>query len=135
MSAFIVSDKHIHAMLNSINKDGGYSHTIRLSNGETFSRHDSIDLSKLGQILVDQNYRSVNHRYNETGVPPVYEYQPLPWVEYEPVQIIKACHCYDYQACENPDYPSTLAHEILRMIESANINRLPGYDAAAWEIR
>jgi hypothetical protein len=90
---------------------------------------------EVGQILVDQNFRSVNYHYEEDY--PVREYvADPPAVTLSPVAILKACDCYDYQACETPDYWETEAFAIVRAIRNRAIRLLPGYDEAeAWPVR
>ena len=51
-----------------------------------------------------------------------------------PVQILKACQCYDYQACETEGYEQTDAQRITRAIAAHAINNLDGYDKAEWSI-
>jgi hypothetical protein len=47
---------------------------------------------------------------------------------------IKAVHCLDYQSCETEDWETTLAWRICQALLSSTTARLPGYEAAAWEI-
>lgn len=87
-------------------------------------------------ILHEQNERSVRHRYDdaeEEGMlieRPDFSSERLPAIE--PLQVLKACDCYDYQACETPDYEQTEAHRFVAEIRSLAIMELPGYDKAAW---
>jgi hypothetical protein len=60
-----------------------------------------------------------------------FAYAPRPR---SPVQIIKAVHCLDYQSCETEDWETTLAWRICQALLSSTTARLPGYEAAAWEI-
>jgi hypothetical protein len=125
MSAFIVSKKHIDTLISSMGADKAI-----YWNDERISFH--ADKNRIGQELVNQNYRSVNERYQENDAPPVYKFQmqyPLPGIA-----IVKACDCYDYQASETEDYKETLACRIIDAIRYAAIRRIPGYDDAAWEI-
>lgn len=46
--------------------------------------------------------------------------------------IMRRLHCYDYQACETPDYPESWAAAVMRQIREAAILHLPGYDEAPW---
>jgi len=86
-----------------------------------------------GQALVDQNYRSVNHRYHEDAEPYQFRWRPfLPRLS--PVEIIKACNCYRYQSCETPDFKETEAYAIMTALRERAIIHLPGYEEAAWEI-
>lgn len=121
MSAFIVSDATIDALVTY----GSAGGTERV-----FNQHPE----PAGQKLVNENYRSCNARYRgEYGNPHIYEYKPY-IRPLDPVQVIKLCDCYDYQACETDDYSNTEAAYIIRAIRSKAVSRLPGYDAAHWDL-
>jgi len=129
MSAFIVNENHIHAIVTAAKMDRDFSYYF---NG---SRHkcDTIEeAEKMGQTLINQNYRSVNHRYDEKDVP--YKYELSYNTHFKPIEIIKACQCYIYQSCETDDYKETQAIAIAKGIINSQIHKLPGYDNAAWEI-
>ncbi len=49
-----------------------------------------------------------------------------------PLEVLKAASCYDYQACETPEYSDSFARRIVERINSAAIAALPGYDEASW---
>jgi hypothetical protein len=52
-----------------------------------------------------------------------------------PVQILKLCDCYEYQACETGEaYYQSFAHAIIQAIRGKAWRRLPGYDEAEWTI-
>lgn len=52
----------------------------------------------------------------------------------DPLQVIKACHCYEYQASETPDYEDSDAAAIIRRIIAAFSRELTGYQDAQWEM-
>lgn len=118
MSAYIVSDATIDALV-----------TWAVGGGP--NRVTGDDPNKVGQMLVDQNHRSVNYRYREDGQPPRYSYRPY-IKPLTPVAIIKICNCYDYQACETDDYEKTPAGRMVDAIRSKAIRQLPGYEEAPW---
>lgn len=126
MSAYIVTDNHIHALINfAIAKRASfYFHP---------SREDvtTSNAQEIGQTLLDENYRSVNYRYRETEAAPRYQtngYRSVP----DPVSALKLINCLDYQCCETDDWATTKARAILDGIQAAAIRALPGYDAAPW---
>lgn len=123
MSAFIVEDDLIDALLT-------YATDMRYGTAH-LPGHLGHDLDKIGQILLDENYRSVNARYRNRDKPHKYDFKFWPG-ELSPVQIIKACDCYDYQACETDNYCETEAAMIVKRIRSKAISNLPGYSAAKW---
>lgn len=126
MSAWICSDKHINAMVTFAASHDVYVYV----KSEPFYVRRNCQMT--AEILKAQNVRSVDYRYSEFNCLSPIRYTPTNG--YTAVQIIKACHCYDYQACETPDYEETTAKRICDAIESAAINALPGYDEAAWGI-
>jgi hypothetical protein len=104
---------------------------INLPSGEILNFNDTDDLSKMAQILLDENYKSVNHRYKENDSDTInFEFEPA----LSCVQIIKACECYDYQACETKEYKDSAAKRIIEWIEGKAVRTLPGYESAEWEI-
>jgi len=140
MSAFIVTDEHITAMLSSVTSrhpgDGAYyrrSEQYNDENGCQTIQHFGGHTQYLGQILVDQNFRSVNCRYGE-------EYEAEKFVNKPnmrprtPVEVIKLCDCYHYQSCETGDYYESEAWAIVNAIRERAIHNLPGYAEAEWTI-
>jgi len=119
MSAFIVSDATIDALVTYAVGGGSW-------------RAIDCDPQEAGQILVNENYRSCNHRYRgEHGEPHVYSWKPYAR-PLSAVEVIKLCNHYDYQACETDDYEQTQAAAIIRRIRDKAIYSLPGYDEAPW---
>ena len=129
MSAFIVNDYHISQLI----RYGSHRDVSMCVNGK-FDRHITGNEQLLMGMLVTANYQSVNHRYNENTPPMPGKYEP----DYErvlsPVQVIKACNCYDYQSCEIDNYETTDAAKCIDAIRSKAINALPGYEEAEWEM-
>ena len=129
MSAFIVNKKHIDALLTwAIKREQPiwFYH-----DGHRMIARDGAHY--LGVVLTEANYRSVNYRYEERSKAPQYVYTEYPRV-LTPVEVLKACDCYDYQACEVADYRGSLAAAIVQAIRQRAIAELPGYEEAAWAI-
>lgn len=120
MSAFIVEDAHIDALV-----------TFAVSGQRISTFRKSPD--EIGQTLVNENWRSVNYRYKTTDTAPVYQHahyaQPLTIVE-----VLKACDCYEYQACETTDYNDSEAANLIHAIRKKAIREMPGYQEAPWGI-
>ena len=57
---------------------------------------------------------------------------PASFTEFNPVQVIKACDCYEYQSCEHTGWPTSEAHAFVSALRRAAWQALPGYDNAAW---
>jgi hypothetical protein len=90
------------------------------------------ELARVGQMLLDQNARSVNDRYREDNAY-VYAYA-RPQHTWLPVHVLGAISCYEYQACESPDWRDTEAKAFCDALRDKMIHRLPGYDAGPWAI-
>ncbi len=105
MSAFVLQPAHITALVQYA--ICGHNGTYLQSSGPVRWYHDGEQrgyittetAQNIGQILVNENYRSVNARYGETEQPYTYEYKPNPMRVWKPVEIIKAfasvplCYC------------------------------------------
>jgi len=124
MSAFIVSDKHIDAIV-SFAIDRRASYYWKTSQSRTDINKENA--SEIGQKLLDENFRSVNHRYRESDKPSVYKFK-RPAARFEAVDILKAIDSLDYQSCETDDWSESEAWSILGGIKDCAIRNLPGYE-------
>lgn len=138
MSAFIVADAHIDALISYAVQRG-----LDYYNPAAKTRVDvtKSNAEELGRMLLDQNVRSVGYRYSgridneEKNAAADYTFKPWPLTQpLSAVQIIKACDCFDYQACETDDYEGTAAWRLIQAIRAAASTALPGYNDAAWGI-
>lgn len=141
MSAHIVEISTIHAIVTfavggkrrvtscrSITTEGAYVHAT------------DCTPDQIGQALLHQNYLSVNYRYIEDRETPVYTYKPVYDGFVEPgkkrllraIDIIKLCHCLEYQSCEHPGWPKSFAKDFLDRVVGAALHELPGYENAPW---
>jgi hypothetical protein len=128
MSAFIVNDNHISALVRWACRDN-LRYYRRNADGVGVAGNEQ----RIAQLLLDENIKSVNHRYNETTEQAIV-YDAFA-TNLLPIEVIKACHCLAYQSCEHDGWEASEAKCILDSIEAAAIRRLPGYDAAKWEIQ
>jgi hypothetical protein len=134
MSAFVVSEVHINSLLSWANLNRVYPiHSQEPGRPLTLDFSVTDDLSEMAQTLMDENTKAVNIRYHEHETP-LDIFFVFVNARISPVQVLKACNCYDYQSCEDPAYEQTLAAQIIQHIRMAAIHKLPGYDAAAWEL-
>lgn len=128
MSAFIVGAEHLAAIVGSAAVYGRRHHDL----------DDTFDAMAMANILAIENARSVDSRYGEDNdaieVPASaisrYAASPL-----SPVALLKALACYDYQSCEHEGWKDSDAKRFCERAKSWAIYSLPGYDAAAWEVR
>ena len=103
MSAWLVTQTHIAALSTAL-ADLGH------------------DPQAVGEVLLRENERSLRYRYDERAA----TWEPdlsAPFRFNGPVRgpgiawLVKALDCYDYQACEHPDYPSSQARALILEIE------------------
>lgn len=135
MSAFIVSNTHINALLSyAIDKQVTYWNE-KAGERTRITRHNA---EEVGRILMDENVRSVCARYRDAGndeksagADYSFQYFSTPLTAAE---VIKACQCLEYQSCETDDYDASLAWRITQDIKNHACHHVPGYDAAPWEI-
>lgn len=134
MSAYIVPHQHIRYMLETLRR-AEYKSSIRVCGADYYPLRDE-DMQAVGQILVNANALSVNMniRYSESEPADTFNFTPVFFGAFNPVQALKACDCFDYQASEVDDYRATAASVIVDCIRGAAIKQLPGYDDAEWGI-
>ena len=137
MSAWIVSKAHIDFLVSAAKHFG-----IRAinNNGELVCAEEDPD--QIGQILWNENYRSVNFRYNENKSAPEYHYdtrcdriKPGSLAEVNEGApdfngltgigfLLKALGCYNYQSCETDDYEKTEAKAIVSTLYHCAADKL-----------
>lgn len=92
-------------------------------------------------MLLAENVASVRYRYADSNPDDMvpswilaegYEFTD-PHVEMTPVEVIKAVRCYEYQACERPEWRASEAYQFCKALTDAMIACLPGYADAPWE--
>lgn len=135
MSAFVVSQSHLDAIISNAGK---FTNRISLPEGILELPNDA---DEIGQILLDENVRSVNYRYKENEPAPEYHWKPSTH-NLGPVELLKVIGCLEYQSCECPDYPVTLAAVALAAIKAACISAIikadtklkTAYSKAPWTI-
>ena len=129
MSAFTVSKEHIDSMVYALDLDG--------------KMRDQETRNIIGQILWDENYKSVNARYSGKDEAPKYVFT-TPEKPYSLYEAYKNCRCYNYQSCESENYNTTHACVINEVIMTTierclemtkeEIQKMPEYEKADWGI-
>jgi hypothetical protein len=128
MSAWTVSKAHIDAMIGAALSSP--VQTFSWYQGDERTVLDERNVDEIGQMLWDENYLSVNYRYEDNKAAPQYEYAAM---EDKPaVALLKAIDCYEYQSCEHPGWDDSSAKAFCDALSDMLIGRLPGYDAAPW---
>lgn len=87
-------------------------------------------------ILAQANANAYAERYRETPAPEIVTPAMIHNARaLRPVELLKACHSYDYQTSDWTDYDTSTAHDIIAHIVRAACERLDGYtDADTWVI-
>jgi hypothetical protein len=141
LSAYIVDHDHIDALLSY-----GIAHNVRYVANDACIEITKDNATEIGRILLDENERSVRHRYPGSDADDLpgtigqdaakYKFRRWPVrPQLMAMTIIKACDGFEYQAGETDDYEQSLAATIIRAIRKWATSRLPGYsDAPGWSM-
>jgi hypothetical protein len=91
--------------------------------------------NEAGQLLLEENLATVlRHAVGSTRSdqqrPPDYVHRPVD--QFQPIEVVKAVHCYQHLCAVNPSWGSSTAAGLAAAILHAATERLPGYDEAAW---
>lgn len=108
MSAYVVNDNTINAIL-------GFADEYDMKAMDVANR------GELGQILLAENYRSVNHRYSEELEAETYTYSRYTVKTFEALQYLS---CLEYQSCETPDWERTQAFRLCARLRANMVRRL-----------
>lgn len=128
MSAFICSDNHISVLVKWAAK-----HNVKfMRENPTSSNPVEGHEHEVFHILLAENYKSVNYRYDEKDEPEDTYDRMAPLMR--SIEIAKLCHSLGYQSCEHPEWDDSRAKALLHCIEQAAIRSLPGYDEAPWSL-
>ena len=155
MSAFEVSDTHIDILVSAALQRDRYGYTLSwyfgevpgtypgeaLPSGEDYEaalkrtkREVTDDNAETwGAALLAENRRSVNHRYDEDEIETPYVFTQYDG-QFNPVAVLRAISCYEYQSCEHPEWKTSEARAFCAALTDRMIGILPGYDKAPWEI-
>ena len=132
MSCFVVNDYHLRALVT-----WAELHRVALP----------YSVPVACELLAAANRRAFAERYQgryQDEVPTFGGYQVAALGELLPVDIVKACDCLDYQACDWSAWADSRPRQVLDLVRMAAIAhaagladhdkaaRLPGYQAAAW---
>ena len=102
MSAWMVTKKHIDLLVTeAVALELEYEF-----NGRKIKLTKGIENS-IRQMLTDECRRSINYRYQEDTETGIYRFKKYVEQTLTDEAIAKQVRCYDYQACECPDYYET----------------------------
>jgi hypothetical protein len=140
MSAYIVDHATIHAIITWARRI--CISVPNLDGSPRWAPLNDLDPSEVGQLLLNENVKSVNHRYRAKDVPPAYAFREVHAIKrgncnhiLSAIDIIKCCNCLEYQSCEHPGWERSWAKRFLDHVVDSSFPQLPGYDAAPWGIK
>ena len=118
MSAFLVSDNHLHAICSFASglKCKGYGLP---SHGDLFA------------LFKNANLIALKDRYGDEFVPAKAR---VKLVAVPAVEVVKACHSLEYQCSDWSNWNGSPEEKALAAICKAAVMALPGYEEAAWAI-
>lgn len=133
MSAWLVSRRHIDALVTAATTAQFYNRELEQITAEP---------DALGRLLWGECLKSVSARYPRDGdgewPGPAgltraeiagYTHTPL---TFDPVTLLKALDCYEYQSCEHDGWRTSTAREVCQSLRRYLIATLPGYHNAPW---
>ena len=140
MSATIVSTATIEAIVTFALRTLDSIDPLPGTSTATWVPIKALSPHAIGQALLDENHRSVNHRYATDATAPCYRH--LDRACFKPdglnsrllmaTDIIKLAHCLAYQSCEHDDWETSWAKRFLDRVIDAAIRLLPDYGDAPW---
>lgn len=130
MSAYLVPDYHINALVSWAASRHGSNAVSYYWGGK--HREVRNDEKRIASVLFAENVRSVNARYKAADPAHGFVFKRVVNV-LNPIDVIKGCHGYGYQACEAEGYEESEAFAIVAAIAQSAIRSLPGYEESnAW---
>jgi len=129
MSAFIVSDYHINALVSWAARNTTRYYTkafgwVGINDGTA---------QTIASTLLRENARSVNHRYGKRSRPRI-TFQMVDTGHLSHADVIRACDCLDYQSCEHDGWERSEAYAILQAIRNRAVDGL-SHCSRVWELR
>jgi len=125
MSAYHVSDLHINVLVS----------WARFYQLEIYTKSVKLDLNNdqdfknMGQILRNANNKSMMAKYRDEPIGYLPECIGHPRISMLATgNILSACRCFEYQACEYGEWEESEARSIIRQIERCCMERARFYD-------
>jgi hypothetical protein len=128
MSAFIVTDYHINALVSY-----GVNNQARYWDGQQWIYFNKETAPALASRLYRANVQSVNSRYGERNRSTGFGYKHVVVSHLSPADVIRACDCLDYQSCERKGWDGSQARKTLQAIRERAIEQL-ACCSSTWEL-
>jgi hypothetical protein len=103
-----------------------------------------MDPAEVGQMLWDENIRSIEYRYPDTVASKDYpggpcgdslrysEHRVPPFRIFTVPQVIMTAKCFAYQACETNDWERSEAHSYIEALKSLAVESLAHAEGTQW---
>lgn len=148
MSAYIVEKNHVlYLVCAALSRATRYN-----SNGFSWyhagTRHEIGDgdvsaMAETANMLWRENIKSVSARYPHESSATLPGTRAADFIvteadfpacchSFDPVQVLKACNCFDYQSCEHDEWRESLACAFIQALKEKMMRALPTYDDAEW---
>lgn len=120
MSSYVVNDKTINVITSGF-VDFGIEYRNQADKIKDASFGGVFfDIDEIGQIiatdLLKANYDSVNYRYHENTEPHEIKFEK---VAYNLGELLGCIKCFNYQACEVPQWEDSLIYKDLQCLKNA----------------
>ena len=152
MSCYLVDRQHITYLIEAAEKFEAYIKVPGENPRKSYEHVNKFthqEKEALGQMLWDENVRSVEGRYPDTRTTREYPgtaeaaedvaYYVHPQasvfsqeMDFTPAQVFKSIACYDYQSCEHDGWESSDAYRFCHRLMEAVGGKQPGSSEAAW---
>lgn len=141
MSAFLVTDAHIDALLTAglayTSPDSPLSWPVPSTTPPREERLTTETANRVGAMLLAANEHGVNAFFGtdkQTARTEHYRFYRLPG-DPSPLIVFKAISCLEYQSCDAPDWRLSEAYMFYAELRYLAANRIPGFDdAPGWGI-
>lgn len=91
------------------------------------------DASQVGAMLWAENRRSIDYRYAEEELEDPYIFERVDADEIKAGRVLHAIACFEYQACEHPEWLDSEAHHFCQALQAEAIHALPEF-ANGWPV-
>ena len=125
MSCYLVSDTHLSYLASA-------AILFQVQPVLTPGQPAVMTGDEIVELLEFENLLSVGYRYTGQVAFPVLMAPTWTFTNVEPVQLLKAIECYEYQACEHPEWDGSKAAALCKALKATAITKLPGYSGAKW---
>jgi len=129
MSAYIVPKVQIDALVMGAEffRQQAYGPFKYRFQGERKTLGVDVSVQEFGQILWNENYKSVNALYDEKDEAPIYQFSRLPGSP-SLAKIAAAVRNYEYQSCEHPDWQKSEAYAICESMRESIVRQVSSGD-------